>query len=138
MYVGKGRNNQVEKLCNVRWVGHDEAVEVIWLSQNSHDFYQTPSTVIASIFLKQVDKSLSSVNFEDGSVRLDLQTSDHKQYVDVIPTYGVIKPAESKYIVTKTKLELTLAKNDGIAWPVLRADERHKGEIIQTGRAGIA
>jgi hypothetical protein len=35
-----------------------------------------------------------------------------------------------------TKLELTLAKADGLGWPVLRSDDKHTGEIIQAGRAG--
>jgi hypothetical protein len=37
-----------------------------------------------------------------------------------------------------TKLELTLVKADGASWPVLRADEKLTGEIIQVGKAGRA
>ena len=37
-----------------------------------------------------------------------------------------------------TKMELTLVKADGNSWPVLRADERRTGEIIQVGNAGRA
>ena len=104
----------------------------------SYDFYQTPGTVIASIFLKQIDKSTSSVVFEERHVRLDLRTADKKHYVDLIPIFGVIDPETSYYNIMKTKLELTMTKTDGIGWPVLRADERKTGEIIQTGRAGVA
>ena len=105
---------------------------------NSHDFYQTPSTVIASIFLKQIDKSVSTVVFERNQVRLDLRTANEKRYVDSIPVFGVIDPEKSYFKVMNTKLELTLTKADGVGWPVLRADERNTGEIIQTGRAGVA
>lgn len=106
--------------------------------QNSHDFYQTPSNVIASIFLRGIEKAESSVTFDEKHIWLDLRTVDKKHYVDSFPTFGVIDPSRSQYNVMKTKLELTLAKTDGAGWPVLRADERHAGEIIQTGSAGVA
>jgi hypothetical protein len=37
-----------------------------------------------------------------------------------------------------TKLEVTLVKEDGASWPVLRSDDRRTGEIFQVGKAGRA
>ncbi|KAF2092984.1 diploid state maintenance protein chpA [Rhizodiscina lignyota] len=123
LFVGSGKKAKAEeKLTSVR-----------------HDFYQTPSAVIASLFLKKIDKDKSSVKFvSDKEVQLDLKTIDGKHYAETIPLYGTIVPEESEFKVMGTKLELTLAKKDGLGWPVLRADDQLTGEIIQSGRAGRA
>lgn len=110
------------------------------LSTVRHDFYQTGSTVHASIYLKKIDKEKSKIDFlENGEqVDLDLKTQDGKQYVSLVPLYGKIDPGKSSFVIKGTKMDLTLVKADGLGWPVLRSDERVTGEIIQTGRAGRA
>ncbi len=111
----------------------EELVETV-----RHDFYQTSSTVIASLYLKKVDKEKAKVEFEDQSVHLDLPTADRKRYTNVMPLYAPIDRERSTFKIMGTKLELTLAKADGSSWPVLRSDERVTGEIIQVGRPGRA
>ncbi|KAK3691131.1 hypothetical protein LTR37_018884 [Vermiconidia calcicola] len=107
------------------------------LSEVRNDFYQTSSNVIASLYLKKIDKQRSSVRFADAeTVDLDLHTSDSKHYQISMKLYGPIKPEASTFRILGTKLELTLAKANGVGWPVLRADDPHTGEIIQAGRAG--
>lgn len=115
--------NETEKLQTVR-----------------HDFYQTASAVMASLYLKKIDKDASRVEFASPStVELDLHTADRKVYATTLPLYGRIQPDKSTFRILGTKLELTLVKaDDGAGWPVLRSDERPTGEIIQTGRAGTA
>jgi len=106
-----------------------------------HDFYQTADKVTASLYLKKIDKTKSSVQFAEGGqvVRLDLKTSDGKQYKADVPLFAQIVPEKSSFRILGTKLELTLSKGDGQGWPILRTDtERLTGEIIQTGRAGRA
>ena len=104
-----------------------------------NDFYQTSTTVIASLYLKKIDKERSKVLFKDANtVSLDLHTSDKRRYALDMPLFAPIEPEKSSFKIMGTKLELTLAKADGAGWPVLRADDRHTGEIIQTGRAGRA
>lgn len=110
------------------------------LSNVRHDFYQTGTTVHASLYLKKIDKEKSKVEFfENGEqVDLDLKTQDGKEYASLVPLYGKIDPAKSTFTIKGTKMDLTLIKADGLGWPVLRSDERVTGEIIQTGRAGRA
>ena len=104
-----------------------------------HDFYQTPTTVIASLFLKKIDKSKAKVQFSSSrSVTLDLPTADNKRYQTELPTFGEIDTAKSTFKIMGTKLELTLIKADGASWPVLRSDEKGTGDIIQVGQAGRA
>ena len=105
-----------------------------------NDFYQTSTTVIASLYLKKIDKVRSKVEFADDgrTLRLDLHTADSKHFKNSVELYGPIKPAESSYKIMGTKLELTLAKAEAQGWPVLRASDPHTGSIIQAGRAGQA
>ena len=110
------------------------------LKEVRNDFYQTATTVIASLYLKKIDKNLSRVEFTgDGkAVDLDLHTTDKKRYQTTIALFGPIKPTASGFKIMGTKLELTLIKAEGAGWSVWRADDPHTGEIIQAGRAGQA
>ncbi|KJX99995.1 cord and cs domain containing protein [Zymoseptoria brevis] len=122
LFVGKKRDADAEELVN----------------EVRNDFYQTATTVIASLYLKMIDKERSKVEFsEDGkAVELDLVTSDKKRYQTTMLLFGPIDSKESKFKIMGTKLELTLAKASTAGWPVLRATDPHTGEIIQAGRAG--
>ncbi|KAI2271787.1 hypothetical protein LOZ07_003550 [Ophidiomyces ophidiicola] len=100
------------------------------------DFYQTPSTVIVSFYLKKIDKATAKVNFSSPTtIEFDLPTTDNKRYIDTYDLFAPIDTEKSEYKIMGTKMELTLAKADGSAWPVLRSNDRRTGEIIQTGRA---
>lgn len=105
-----------------------------------HDFYQTPTTVIASFFLKKINKENAKVEFLPKEISLDLVTSDTtpKRYKTVVPLFGPIDAAASAFKIMGTKLEVTFVKADGSSWPVLRSDEQRTGEIIQVGKAGRA
>lgn len=110
------------------------------LSRRS-DFYQTPTAVIASFFLKKIDKEAAKVEFQERELVLDLPTTDApvpKRYKAQVPLYGSIDTAKSSFKILGTKLEVSLAKADGSSWPVLRSDDRLTGEILQIGRAGRA
>lgn len=119
LFVGSGKKSGEEKVETVR-----------------HDYYQTATSVIASLYLKKIDKETASVTFHPDRVDLDLRTTDSKRYVTEFPLYGTIDPNACKYRILGTKLELTFVKADGASWPVLRADDKPTGEMIQVGRAG--
>ncbi|KAK4539283.1 hypothetical protein LTR36_000837 [Oleoguttula mirabilis] len=110
------------------------------LTEVRSDFYQTATTVIASLYLKKIDKGRSTVRFgeDGGTVELDLHTADNKRYKTAMTTFAPIVAEKSSFKIMGTKLELTLAKASGSGWPVLRASDPHTGEIIQAGRAGRA
>lgn len=104
-----------------------------------HDFYQTLTSVIASLYLKRIDKERAKIDFSSPTtVTLDLPTADNKRYQTEIPLFGQINTEQSKAKIMGTKLELTLVKSDGLSWPTLRSDEQRTSEIIQVGRAGPA
>ena len=102
-----------------------------------HDFYQTPTSIIASLFLKKIDKGQAKVEFISQTVvLLDLPTADNKRYTTELPLFGQIDTARSTFNIMGTKLEMTLVKADGRSWPTLRSDEQRTSEIIQVGGAG--
>lgn len=133
LFIGSGQEKGKTKLTAGEGAASEELVEAV-----RHDFYQTPSTVIVSFFLKKIDTSRSRVQFESQALDLDLVTSDAtpKRHKQTVPLYGPIDTQRSTFKILGTKLELSLHKADGASWPVLRADERPTGEIYQTGRAG--
>lgn len=137
---GKGSNSTGEEIVEtVRYV--DFNLHYSLNSNNSrHDFYQTPTTVIASFFLKKINKDAASVKFTKQGISLDLPTTDSppKRYKNEVELVSPINPEESTFKIMGTKLEVVLVKADGSSWPVLRADERRTGEIIQVGKAGRA
>jgi hypothetical protein len=100
------------------------------------DFYQTATTVIASLYLKKIDKNSAEVTFSSATtIDFDLPTLDHKRYKNTFYLFAPIDVEKSTYQILGTKLELTLIKADGSSWPVLRTDDKRTGEIIQVGRA---
>ncbi|KAK9237406.1 HSP20-like chaperone [Lipomyces kononenkoae] len=102
------------------------------------DFYQTPTSVIISIFAKKCDESKSSIKFFEDSLALDLLHLGTKRFKSEFQLYGPIVPEKSKYKVMGTKVELTLAKANGLSWGGLRAGETGAGMIRfgVTGRTG--
>ncbi|KAI1386739.1 integrin beta-1-binding protein [Hypoxylon trugodes] len=134
LFIGSGQQKSKAKAANATTTANGEEL----LETVRHDFYQTPSTVIASFFLKKIDKDKATVNFESQGIALDLPTSDAqpKRYKTTVPLFGKIDTEKSTFKVLGTKLEVSLYKADGGSWPVLRSDERLTGEILQVGRAG--
>ncbi|TNY22477.1 chord-domain-containing protein [Rhodotorula diobovata] len=81
------------------------------------DHYQTPRTVIVSVFGKQADKEKSSVKFEAEAMHVDLILPARKRFTKSFPLYGPIDPASSAFKILGTKCEITLAKADARSWP---------------------
>ncbi|TVY78263.1 Cysteine and histidine-rich domain-containing protein [Lachnellula suecica] len=129
MFVGSGNKGKAGK------AGDEEVLETV-----RHDFYQTPTSVIASFFLKKIDKEKALVEFGQTELSLDLVTTDAlpKRYKATVPLFAAIDTAASSFKILGTKLEVNFVKADGSSWPVLRSDEQRSGEIIQVGKAGRA
>lgn len=97
-------------------------------------------SVIASLFLKKINKETAKVEFQSKQLVVDLATTDSppKRYAAEIPLFGAIDTEKSTHKILGTKMELTLVKADGASWPVLRGDEALTGQILQVGKAGQA
>lgn len=129
LFIGSGGKGKSKE-------GGEEILETV-----RYDFYQTASSVIASFFLKKINKDNAVVSFSASQeLTLDLPTTDAipKRYKSIVPLFGAIDTEASSFKIMGTKLEITLVKADGASWPVLRSDEQRTGEIIQVGKAGRA
>lgn len=128
LFVGSGKKNSTD-------AGGEDVLSTV-----RHDFYQTPANVIASFFLKKIDKETAKVEFQEKQLVLDLTTTDSppKRYKADVPLFATIDAEKSSFKILGTKLELSLVKSDGSSWPVLRSDDALTGEILQVGRAGRA
>ncbi|KAF2024381.1 SGS-domain-containing protein [Setomelanomma holmii] len=89
-----------------------------------HDWYQNNDTVTITILAKGAPKDATTVEFEKDtlSVAFPIQNSaDYNFALD--PLYAPIDPAESKYRVLSTKVEVTLKKaTPGVKWHNLEGD----------------
>ncbi|KAI8829055.1 chord-domain-containing protein [Chytriomyces cf. hyalinus JEL632] len=83
------------------------------------DWYQTPTTVIVSIFAKKVDKAATTVQFSEDKVSINAKFQDGKKYVETIPLALAVDAANCKFLVLSTKIELVLKKANGLSWPTL-------------------
>ncbi|ODH47688.1 hypothetical protein GX48_06239 [Paracoccidioides brasiliensis] len=119
LFIGKGKQAGEEKVDNIRT-----------------DFYQTATTIMATLYLKKIDKATAKVKFSSPTtIELDLPTSDNKRFRESFNLYAPIDVDKSSFQIMGTKMDLNLVKADGTSWPVLRKDDKHTGEIIQIGRA---
>jgi len=91
--------------------------------QCRHDWYQTLSHVIMSVFTKKVDASQSSITFGEQEVSVDLKTADGKRFKSKYSLCERIDPEKSKYEVLGTKVEIELKKANGLSWQSLTTDE---------------
>lgn len=132
LFIGSGKTKKEKEKAQQN--AHSDKVTNV-----RYDFYQTPTQVIASFYLKKIDKAISRVEFHAPyEVLLDLKTADGKVYFEKVELWGPIDQDKSAFRITPQKLELTIAKSDFSGWPVLKASDNPTGEIIQSGRAGFA
>ncbi|RKF56979.1 Cysteine and histidine-rich domain-containing protein 1 [Erysiphe neolycopersici] len=137
LFVGSRKNK------SAKTTGEEYIDSVRWVSSTSrnlrHDFYQTSNTVIASFFLKNIEKTQSRIEFGNSELVLNLITTDAlpKCYKKKIPLFSSINTDASTYQILGTKLEVKLAKTNASSWPTLRSDEQPTGVTIQTGKPGI-
>lgn len=87
--------------------------------QCRHDWYQTQSSVIISIFAKKVDKTKTKVQFTENKLIVDIIFLDGKIFQYHTNLSQPIIPDQSKYEILSTKVEINLKKANGISWPTI-------------------
>ncbi|KAI8821412.1 chord-domain-containing protein [Fimicolochytrium jonesii] len=92
--------------------------------QCRHDWYQTPSTVILSVFAKKVDKEATSITFTSSELRMNIKFQDGKTSTFNTALSQPIDPAGSKYEVLSTKIEVVLKKVNALSWATLEPNEK--------------
>ncbi|KAI9189115.1 Cochaperone protein [Blastocladiella emersonii ATCC 22665] len=89
-----------------------------------HEWYQTDSHVVVSIFIKKAAKDAVHVDITPRalSVAVDLPTG--AQYTLELDLAHAVDPAASRHEVLGTKIEISMAKADvGLKWTVLEGED---------------
>ncbi|KAF9425942.1 hypothetical protein BGZ94_007082 [Podila epigama] len=108
------------------FVGAAKKADVEELVQCRHDWYQTQTHVILSIFAKKVIKESATVEFKEREVNIDLRMPEGKRFKLTLPLFQPIEPAGSSFEVLGTKVEITMKKGNGISWATLEPSEGAK------------
>ncbi|KAH7071518.1 hypothetical protein BKA63DRAFT_518110 [Paraphoma chrysanthemicola] len=90
-----------------------------------HDWYQNNDNVTITILAKGAPKDTTVVEFEKDSfsIAFPIQGSSSDYNFSLDPLYASIDPAESKFRVLSTKVEITLKKaTPGVKWHNLEGD----------------
>ncbi|CAI0402979.1 unnamed protein product [Linum tenue] len=88
-----------------------------------HDFYQKPEEVVVTVFAKRVPVDCVSVDFGEQILSVSINVPGEDAYHLQPRLFGKIVPANCKYIVLSTKVEIHLAKAEPIHWTSLEYKE---------------
>ncbi|CAI0546444.1 unnamed protein product [Linum tenue] len=88
-----------------------------------HDFYQKPEEVVVTIFAKRVPADSVSVDFGEQILSVSINVPGEDAYHLQPRLFGKIVPANCKYIVLSTKVEIRLVKAEPIHWTSLEYKE---------------
>jgi len=86
-----------------------------------HEWYQTATHVVFTLYVKGVPKDIASIEIEDDSISISFPlpgSSDFQYTLD--PLFARIDPKASTFLILSTKIELKLTKrNPGEKWKAL-------------------
>lgn len=88
------------------------------------DWYQSPTQVILSIFAKKIDKASTTFEFQLDKLLVDVSFQENKVFKKCFSLSQVIIPSQSKYEILSTKVEIILAKGNGVTWPSLEMTDK--------------
>lgn len=89
-----------------------------------HDWYQTETTVVVEVRLKNLNKDQVEVTFEARSlsVTAKIPGSDSEYSLEIDLSHEV-QPDKCSFKVMPSKLEVKMLKKDGIRWTVLEGED---------------
>ncbi|XP_076933408.1 protein SGT1 homolog, partial [Bidens hawaiensis] len=84
-----------------------------------HEFYQKPEEVVVTIFAKGIPAESVTVNFGEQILSVTIKVPGEEACVFQPRLFGKIVPANCKYVILSTKIEIRLAKVEPIHWTSL-------------------
>eukprot|EP01119_Soliformovum_irregulare_P006673 TRINITY_DN1892_c0_g1_i1.p1 TRINITY_DN1892_c0_g1~~TRINITY_DN1892_c0_g1_i1.p1 ORF type:complete len:359 (+),score=124.58 TRINITY_DN1892_c0_g1_i1:44-1078(+) len=84
-----------------------------------HEWYQTATHVIVTIFVKGIQKDQLTVNLADKSLDVDIKLTNSNDYNLNVDLCSEIIPNESTTEIMGTKIEIKLKKKTGLKWASL-------------------
>lgn len=84
-----------------------------------HDYYNSPTEVVLTIFAKGIPVENVSVDFGEQTLRVVINLPGEEPYLFQPRLFGKIVPEKCRYQVLSTKIEVRLFKAETIAWSSL-------------------
>eukprot|EP00245_Coleochaete_scutata_P007860 TRINITY_DN23649_c0_g1_i1.p1 TRINITY_DN23649_c0_g1~~TRINITY_DN23649_c0_g1_i1.p1 ORF type:complete len:372 (+),score=95.77 TRINITY_DN23649_c0_g1_i1:151-1266(+) len=84
-----------------------------------HEYYQSPSHVVVTIFAKGIKQEDLTVNIGPQILHATIKIADGDDYFLNLRLFGKVDPAASNTTVMGTKIEVRLKKVDAIQWTSL-------------------
>ncbi|KAI5478858.1 hypothetical protein MNV49_004492 [Pseudohyphozyma bogoriensis] len=102
-----------------------------------HEWYQTDTEVVLSLFIRNVDASTLSVQFAPRSLSINVPTTTSTSTsFDLDPLSHAIVPEQSSFRVIPAKIEVKFKKEtQGIKWAALEGNEDATTVIAPTSSA---
>ncbi|KAF9125905.1 Protein SGT1 A [Mortierella sp. 14UC] len=99
-----------------------------------HEWYQNDSYVTISVFIKNVKKESVDINITDNALSVSVKMPTGSDYsLELDPLSHAVIPAESKFEVLSTKIEIQLKKERfAIKWGALEGDDVNAGSMATT------
>ncbi|CAM0881773.1 unnamed protein product [Alopecurus aequalis] len=97
----------------------EQTVEVPIKPKYRHDYYNSTSEVVLTIFAKGVPADSVVVDFGEQMLSVSIELPGEEPYHFQPRLFSKIIPEKSKYIVLSTKVEIRLAKADQVTWTSL-------------------
>nr|GMC96380.1 suppressor of G2 allele of SKP1 [Ipomoea batatas] len=94
-----------------------------------HEFYQKPEEVVVTIFAKRIPAKNVSVDFGEQILSVTIDVPGEDAYTFQQRLFGKIIPANCRYEVMSTKIEIRLAKAQAIHWTSLEYSS--EGSVVQ-------
>ncbi|KAF5772295.1 putative CS domain, SGS domain, HSP20-like chaperone, tetratricopeptide repeat-containing [Helianthus annuus] len=101
-----------------------------------HEFYQKPEEVVVTIFAKGIPAESVTVNYGEQILSVSIDVPGEEKYVFQPRLFGKIVPANCKYNILSTKIEIRLAKVEPIHWTSLEFNNNivvARSSIVSTG-----
>ncbi|KAF8473481.1 SGS domain-containing protein [Kalaharituber pfeilii] len=95
-----------------------------------NEWYQTPTHVVFTLYVKGVPKDEATVEIEPTSISVSFPLTNNTEFThDLDPLFAPVDPINSSYSILSTKIEIKLAKaNSGQKWAALEGVVQPKGK----------
>lgn len=87
-----------------------------------HEWYQTEAFVVVTILVRNAKQEDVSVNFSEASLSVNVKLPESEPYHLGLRLAHKAVPQKCSFRVMQTKIEVKVAKMDGIQWTTLEGD----------------
>ncbi|XP_066255567.1 protein SGT1 homolog [Euwallacea similis] len=92
-----------------------------------HDWYQTDSTVVITVLVKNIKEDQLRVSFSDSNLHLNISVPEFEEYSKCFNLSYKVVPDQCSYKLSPSKIEIKLKKNEGIRWDKLEGHQAENG-----------